>query len=175
MADQVVYTDPLGNKLVYEEDGGVYVVEYPPRFPGDDTEVEELPFQVGDPANGVNGTSNELLVEAVIHRLKRLEDKKPSIFNRLVIRLLDTAVTFLEKKTRDEMLNEQFKDIKLTEGDLNALEVVRWGAVVDGIETVTKGLNDILTKTYRNGSKMRAVDIRRIKHPEIVKLFQNRE
>lgn len=170
MANSPIYTDQLGNQLLLEDDGA-YVVVYPSKGDGVH-EVEELPFHSGDLRDGVNGVSNELLLVAVIHRLKRLEEKQPSIFNRLTIRLLETAVTYLDAKDKDEKFNVQFEGVKLTEGDINALEVVRWKSVVNGIETVTKGLNTAMTKTYRTGSKIRAVDIKRIKDPRILALFQ---
>lgn len=173
MSDKPIYIDPLGNRLVYDD--GVYVVEYPPIGDSEESEVEELPFQVGDSKNGVNGVSNELLVRAVIHRLERLEIKKPSIFNRLAIQLLKTACKFLEEKGVDEEFNERFKDVRLNDGDANALEVIRWRAVVDGIEKVGAAQQEILTKTYRNGSKMRSVDIKRLKNADIIARFQNKE
>lgn len=170
MGDKQLYTDPLGNTL-YIDELGSYVVDYPTN--GSETfEKEELPFQVGDTANGVNGVTNELLIKAVTHRLERLEVKKSSVHNRLAIILLTAVSSILDAKDRDEKLNESLKDDKLTDGDENALEVYRWQGVIKTVQEVTKGMQAALSQTYRNGSKMRSVDFKRIKHPIIEKLFK---
>lgn len=170
MGDKLLYTDPLGNNL-YIDELGSYVVDYP-NDSSETFEKEELPFQVGDTANGVNGVTNELLIEAVTHRLERLEVKKPSIHNRLAIILLKAAGNILAAKDEDEKLHESLKGDKLTDGDENALEVYRWQSVIRTVQEATKGMQTALSQTYRNGSKVRSVDFKRIRHPIIAKLFK---
>lgn len=169
MVETVIYTDPLGNSLVLED--GTYIINYPENVDGM-IESEELPFQVGDLSHGVNGVTNELMIAAVTHRLERLEEKSPSIFNRLTLALLKGAAFIQDEKHKDEKLRIQFESEKLTEGDLNALDVIRWKTVVAAVQPITSALTAILDTTYRKGSKMRSVDVKRIKHPEIAKLFK---
>lgn len=169
MAEELLYLDPLGNELYLDEDH--YVVQYPTNGT-DYHEREELPFQVGGIDEGVNGVSNELLLKAVTHRLERLEERRPSIYNRIAIHLIKTALDILHEKEKDLNFNGQFDVKSLTDGDNNALEVLRWKSVISSIQNVSTGLQTILKSTYSNGPKMRAVDIKRIKNETIAKLFK---
>lgn len=169
MAEELIYSDPLGNELYLDEDK--YVVQYPENGTGYH-DREELPFQVGNVNDGVNGVSNELLLKAVTHRLERLEERRPSIYNRIAVHLINSTLNVLHEKEKDLEFNRQFDSKDLTDGDNNALEVLRWKSVINSIQSISTGLQTILKNTYRSGPKMRAVDIKRIKNATISKLFK---
>lgn len=168
MNNQHIYTDPLGNKLCFED--GVYVVEYRANAEGI-IHVEELPFQQGTLASDVNGVSNELLLEAIIHRLQRLDEKDSSVFNKLTILLLKSAQELLSDKSKHQEFRASLGEDKLNDSDQNALVVMRWRSIVRGIEHTTRGMKDILDGTYKKNRQLRSVDIKRLKHPKIIEVF----
>lgn len=48
-----------------------------------------------------NGTTNEAVLQVLIHRMKVLDEKMPSDLNHQVIQNLETALLILEKRTME--------------------------------------------------------------------------
>lgn len=66
--------------------------------------VQSLQFQLGTvPEVGHNGTTNEALIAAVIHRLKFLNGKFPCRENALAITKIEEAKMWLEERTRNRI------------------------------------------------------------------------
>ncbi len=62
---------------------------------------QEIYFQNGSPANGINGISNEALVSVVLHRLNCQNESFPSPYNVLAINLLQGVLSALHSRVKD--------------------------------------------------------------------------
>jgi hypothetical protein len=66
--------------------------------------TQELWFQLGTvPEAGRNGTTNECVLAAVVHRLKFLNGKFPCRENALAITKLEEALMWLEARTKNRI------------------------------------------------------------------------
>lgn len=97
--DKTVYRDPLGN-LVQPKPTEIGHNEY--HIHGKDEAFrQEIHFQNGSPAQGLNGISNEALLATLIHRLTRQNEAFPSAYNVLAIQLLQGAISALHSRVKD--------------------------------------------------------------------------
>jgi hypothetical protein len=100
---------------IHESDNGAVYVNAISKL-SDGTEVEghlyhlvggthqEIKFQQGTlPEVGHNGTTNEAVLAAVIHRVKFLNGKFPCRENALAITKLEEAKMWLEERTRNRV------------------------------------------------------------------------
>lgn len=66
------------------------------------TKVGELHFQDGMISeHGVNGTTNEVVISAVIYRIRSLNELAPCRENSLAITKLEEALHWLDARTKD--------------------------------------------------------------------------
>ena len=97
--DKTIYVDPLGNRtqpIPSDVGHNVYYVHGPK-----DEFRQEIHFQNGSPAQGVNGLSNEAVISVVLHRLSKQNESFPSPYNVLAIYLLQGALAALHSRVKD--------------------------------------------------------------------------
>lgn len=97
--DKTVYRDPLNN-LVQPRPTEIGHNRYDVHGAGD-VFRQEIHFQNGSPAQGLNGISNEALMAVLIHRLTRQNETYPSPYNVLAIQLLQGAISALHSRVKD--------------------------------------------------------------------------
>lgn len=97
--DKTVYRDPLNN-LVQPRPTEIGHNRYDIHGAGD-VFRQEIHFQNGTPAQGLNGISNEALMAVLIHRLTRQNEMYPSPYNVLAIQLLQGAISALHSRVKD--------------------------------------------------------------------------
>lgn len=97
--EQSVYVDALGVSTIPEPtSAGHNLYKF---IPEDKNFVQELHFQSGSPANGVNGISNEAALSAILHRLSKQNETFPSPYNQLAIICIQTAIAGLQLRIKD--------------------------------------------------------------------------
>lgn len=96
---QTVYRDPLGN-LVQPRPTEIGNNRYDVHG-ANDVFRQEIHFQNGSPAQGLNGISNEALMGVLVHRLTRQNEMFPSAYNVLTIQLLQGAMSALHSRVKD--------------------------------------------------------------------------
>lgn len=89
------YVNAISSKNGCDVDGHVYQIV-------SGTVSQELNFQLGPIKEaGVNGTQNEPIIAALVHRLNVLNKKFPCRENAIAITHLEAALLWLEKRTAD--------------------------------------------------------------------------
>lgn len=82
------------------QDHAVFFVE----DDGGQHRIEDIEFQSGIVSeNGINGVTNENVIEALILRIRALNDVLPCRENSLAITKLDEALHWLEARTKDRV------------------------------------------------------------------------
>lgn len=67
-------------------------------------EIKKIAFQDGFYKEfGVNGVTNESMIAILIHRIRSLDDKCPSIENKKCLEFLGQALVILEHRTSDRV------------------------------------------------------------------------
>ena len=98
-----------GKKSVYRDPLGNLIQPLPTEFGHNRYDIhgaeekfrQEIHFQNGSPAQGINGVSNEAIIAVVLHRLVRQNESYPSAYNVLAINLLQGAISALHSRVKD--------------------------------------------------------------------------
>lgn len=95
--------DPLKNHIFVNDglDGRTKGVEYKVVHNGNVDDVLTVPFQVGNPSNGVNGLTIEALIEICISRVQEQDNILPHWHNNFVIDGLTIAANAMHKRSVD--------------------------------------------------------------------------
>lgn len=102
---QFMVEDPIGN-LVYtkvNEEGASLGTHYKILLGGDPEKVQEISFQSGNPADGVNGVTLETLINIAFSRTVDANAQIPHWHNNLVIDGLALAANVLDKRNADRI------------------------------------------------------------------------
>lgn len=92
-----VYVNAISKKNDCDVEGHIYQLVA-------GTQQTELSFQLGTvPEAGNNGTTNEAVLSAVLHRLKFLNVKFPCRENALAITKIEEAVMWLDTRTKNRV------------------------------------------------------------------------
>ncbi len=109
-----VSADPIGN-LIYGndgKDGKALGSSYKVLVDGDIQQVQDVVFQIGNPANGLNGLTTETLIEIAGDRTIKRNANMPHWHNNFVIDGLTLAANALNKCSLDRMAANVFGEEK---------------------------------------------------------------
>lgn len=129
--DKTVYVDPLGNRtqpLPNDIGHNVYYVHGPK-----DEFRQEIYFQNGSPAQGVNGLSNEAVISVVLHRLSKQNESFPSPYNVLAIYLLQGALAALHSRVKDRQYFGIYDTDKVEPTDKDDAKTSRSLAIINSL------------------------------------------